>query len=86
MSWRTSSYSSSIGECIAVWEKSSYSHAEGNRLEWRKSSYSHSNLNGTCLEAGNGILVRDSKLGEDSPVLSFTPSAWDAFIRGLKAR
>ncbi len=31
------------------------------------------------------ILVRDSKLGEASPVLRFTLSEWRAFIAGAKA-
>lgn len=32
-----------------------------------------------------GTLVRDSKLGEDGPVLHFTPAEMKAFIQGVNA-
>ncbi len=55
---------------------------------WRKSSHCASN---ECLEtAGDAriVLVRDSQLkdgGENvSPILSFTPSAWTAFITEVR--
>jgi hypothetical protein len=44
--------------------------------------------NGNCVEAGNAaavVVVRDSKLGETSPVLAFSADAWMRFtgmIRG----
>jgi hypothetical protein len=53
---------------------------------WRKSSYSGSN-GGACLEAGNRpdtVLVRDSKLGDLSPVLAFTTDAWRTFAEQVK--
>ncbi|MFD0856699.1 DUF397 domain-containing protein [Actinomadura adrarensis] len=40
---------------------------------------------GECVEvrqSSNGwISVRDSKVGERSPVLEFTPAEWTAFMR-----
>jgi Domain of unknown function (DUF397) len=51
---------------------------------WHKSSYSQA-ANG-CVEVGstrNVIGVRDSKLGPNGPVLSFTPHAWLRFIADL---
>lgn len=54
---------------------------------WRKSSYS--GTNGDCVELanlGDGIIgVRDSKLGDNSPVLSFTRSEILALLQGAKA-
>jgi predicted secreted Zn-dependent protease len=56
------------------------------RIEWRTSSYSN---NGTCVEVADlpdgGRLVRDTKLGEASPVLRYTAAEWGAFIAGVKA-
>jgi hypothetical protein len=72
--WRKSSYSAGNGACVEV-------------SQMAKASYSHQN--GGCVEAGpcacgGNILVRDTKLGEDSPVLAFTGAEWDAFIAGAK--
>ncbi len=56
------------------------------RIDWRTSSYSN---NGTCVEVASlpdgGRLVRDTKLGEASPVLRYTSAEWRAFIAGVKA-
>ena len=52
---------------------------------WRKSA--RSGDNGACVEvrrAGVHIQVRDSK-DRSGPVLAFDPSAWTAFLDGLKA-
>lgn len=41
-----------------------------------------------CVEiarVGGTTLVRDSKLGEDSPVLSFGPGEWRRFTDAVKA-
>ena len=49
-------------------------------LDWHKSSRSNS---GNCAEVrshGSQVQVRDSKLGEASPQLAFTPAAWAAFL------
>jgi hypothetical protein len=51
---------------------------------WRRSSLC---LNSGCVEVGSiegHVVVRDSKL-ESSPVLSYTPEEWQAFIAGVKA-
>lgn len=53
---------------------------------WRKSSYS--GQNGDCVELadlGEVVLMRDSKLGERSPVLTFTRPELAAFLAGAKA-
>ena len=61
--------------------------------KWRRSSLC---VNSGCVEVAlsavlrdgddlDGILVRDSKLGDASPILSFTPEEWAAFIAGVKA-
>ncbi|MFF2549559.1 DUF397 domain-containing protein [Nocardia sp. NPDC058058] len=56
--------------------------------EWFKSSRSSSS-GGDCVEAahlsGGMVGVRDSKLGEASPVFVFEPQMWDAFT-GAVAR
>lgn len=53
---------------------------------WRKSSFSSADSN--CVEladTGDVIGVRDSKLGDDSPVLEFTRAELRTFIQGVKA-
>lgn len=56
-----------------------------NGVRWRKSSHSYANHN--CGEVGSAegsVLVRDSRLGDHSPVLTFGRTAWTAFTAGLK--
>ena len=53
---------------------------------WTKSSFSGNN-NG-CVEVaclGDKVFVRDSKLGEGSPVLAFSPHEWSCFVAGVRA-
>ncbi|MEU4313540.1 DUF397 domain-containing protein [Nocardia sp. NPDC024068] len=53
--------------------------------DWFKSSYSQAG--GDCVEVAHlsdGVGVRDSK-DAAGPVLIFTPSEWDAFIRNASA-
>jgi hypothetical protein len=53
---------------------------------WRKSSYS--GTNGSCVElaqTADGIAMRDSKLGDNSPVLHFTRAELRAFLDGANA-
>jgi hypothetical protein len=40
--------------------------------------------NGDCIEVADGILIRDSKLGGASPVLTVSPDAWAALIRQVR--
>jgi len=61
--------------------------ANGSCVEvaWTRSSYCSS---GGCVEVGGDdgrILLRNSKLGEDSPVIEFTPAAWTAFVTAAAA-
>lgn len=49
--------------------------------QWRKSSYS--NGSGACVEIADatpGVAVRDSKLGDRSPILTASGPAWRAFL------
>jgi len=64
------------------WRKSRHSNPSGNCLEarWRKSSFCASNECAEARLAGGVVQVRDSKLGDAGPVLSFTPAAWAAFL------
>lgn len=55
---------------------------------WHKSTFSNGNGGNCTLHAKlpNGYrAIRDSKQGDDGPVLIFTPGEWDAFIKGVKA-
>jgi hypothetical protein len=54
-------------------------------LTWHKSSYSRRESN--CVETTTRpgtVYVRDSKLGDTSPILTATPAAWTAFITALQ--
>lgn len=54
---------------------------------WEKSFASEPN-GGSCVEVELGseeISVRDTKLGEESPVLRFTPDEWEAHLLAVKA-
>ncbi|MET7847283.1 DUF397 domain-containing protein [Streptomyces avermitilis] len=54
---------------------------------WRKSSYSNGS-GGECVEVAAdfpGIVpVRDSKSGQNGPVLLLTTTAWSAFVADVK--
>ncbi|MBB5157484.1 DUF397 domain-containing protein [Saccharopolyspora phatthalungensis] len=53
---------------------------------WFKSSYSAGNAQ--CVEAAfvpGHRLVRDSKLGESSPLLEFSVRSWQALILEIKS-
>ncbi|ACY99798.1 MULTISPECIES: DUF397 domain-containing protein [Thermomonospora] len=54
---------------------------------WRRGSACHAN--NTCVEVArltaDCLGTRDSKQGEHSPVLRFTPQQWRAFAEQVKA-
>lgn len=52
---------------------------------WRKSSYSVDNNCVEIADAGPQVVVRDSKLGDASPVLHFTRAEFAAWLDGCKA-
>ncbi|BCL16134.1 DUF397 domain-containing protein [Micromonospora sagamiensis] len=60
--------------------------ADWTKARWRKSRYSGSN-GGNCVEVADNlpglVAVRDSK-DPAGPVLTFTPTAWRAFIRAAQ--
>ncbi|MEU3959332.1 DUF397 domain-containing protein [Streptomyces buecherae] len=57
-----------------VWVKSTYSAGEGQCVEWAPHT-----------AAATGVVpVRDSK-DPQGPTLTFEPSAWSAFVAGVKA-
>ena len=69
------------GQCVEV------RRVDGMILDeqWRKAT--KSNNNGACAAVraiGGMVQIRDTKLGEDSPVLSFTAKEWEAFVDGAK--
>lgn len=74
------------------WQKAVASHASGACVEvaeWMKSSLCSPSA---CVEVAayvhksgeDRVGVRDSKLGEDSPVLLYTKEEWAAFLDGAK--
>lgn len=72
----------------ARWIRSSFSNAQTDCVElaWIKSSYSQTQDN--CVELaqlGDRIGIRDSKKGDASPVLRFTPAGLVAFITEARA-
>jgi hypothetical protein len=58
-----------------------------SRVTWRKSSRSSPDYQCTmCAFLPDGsVAVKDSKLGDNSPILTFTRAEWLAFIEGAKA-
>lgn len=58
---------------------------EATQYEWRKSSFSNGGTNGECVEIGfapekAGAGIRDSKLGDRSPILHLSHTAWTQFL------
>jgi Domain of unknown function (DUF397) len=81
--WAKSNYSHANNNCVEVWRTSSYSEA-GNCIEaagFRTSSHCQP---GECVEVAAGVLVRDSKLAEASPVIRFSPGSWARFTEEIK--
>ncbi|ROP37276.1 DUF397 domain-containing protein [Saccharothrix texasensis] len=59
-------------------------------LTWRKSSFSNGTGNGgACVElaplSDGGVAMRNSTLGEASPVVHYTQAELRAFVLGVKA-
>lgn len=52
---------------------------------WRKASYSTNGA--SCVEVRllGTVDVRDTKLGEASPILSFAPTAWATFVATVRS-
>ncbi|THV42817.1 DUF397 domain-containing protein [Glycomyces buryatensis] len=71
------------------WKKSSRSGNQGGdclEARWKKSSRS-SNQGGDCVEArthAGVVQVRDTKLGEASPILDLSPADWRAILADQK--
>jgi hypothetical protein len=80
--WRKSSRSGSNtnGQCVEARQVSGLSRI------WRKSSRSLGNDNSACVEArhlNRVIQIRDSKLGEGSPILSASTADWRGFLSAV---
>ncbi|CAM3543609.1 hypothetical protein STSO111631_22800 [Stackebrandtia soli] len=74
---------------VSRWRKSSHSSSQGGAcVEWRKSSRS-SSQGGACVEARtptSGLFqVRDSKLGNDSPILGIDRGEFAGIVTAMKA-
>lgn len=70
------------------WRKPGACTGTANCVEvaWQRSADCGDSVN--CVEvAGDGgnVLVRDGKLGDGSPVLSFNPGEWAAFCAGVRS-
>lgn len=73
-----------------MWRKSSFCNGASACVEIHFRKAEASNTNGECLEAGlcecaNWVWVRDSKLGEASPILKVQVPAWEALCAALAA-
>lgn len=91
--WVKSSYSFSNGNCLE-WRTSSRSNSGAcieaglQDVRWRTSSVCDG---GACVEVAPSVQVRapsvqvrDSKLGDASPIVRFSPAVWQSFTEGLK--
>lgn len=62
--------------------------ADAADLRWRKSSYSNGGDTGECVEVADlpgGMAVRDSKLLDRSPILTFSHEGWGAIVEAVKS-
>lgn len=72
-----------------VWRKSERSNPSGNCVEvyWKKSTRSNGTGGSNCVQVRSDderVLVRDTKLGESSPVISMSRKDWSDFITEIK--
>lgn len=69
---------------MTVWRRSTRCDS-GACLEWAWTRSGRCQ-GGNCVEAAHRgqVLVRDSKLGDQSPILRFEPAAWQAFVADLR--
>ncbi|WP_312872160.1 DUF397 domain-containing protein [Streptosporangium becharense] len=67
---------------VGIWRKSSLSGNGPDCVEVMLADTASTTTEPTT-DADHLFLVRDSK-DPDGPVLSFTPTEWDAFITGIK--
>ena len=77
-----SSACTSLGNCAEVAYVTSSACSDAACVEVGFTSASAC-ANGSCVEvgaAGDRVLLRDSKLGDASPILEFTPEAWAEFL------
>jgi hypothetical protein len=54
-----------------------------SKLVWQRSSFCNADGCVEVAKSDSAVLVRDSKLGDDSPVLVFTEDEWRAFRAGM---
>ncbi|RRS02124.1 DUF397 domain-containing protein [Glycomyces terrestris] len=93
--WRKSTRSNGSGtsSCVELrrsWRKSSHSGGDGNsdcvelRRNWRKSARSNGSGTSECVElcacTDDGFHIRDSKLGDDSPVFGLASADLTALL------
>ena len=69
------------------WRKSRRSYSNGACVEAASWRVSRSCDGGACAMVGHGpgvVAIRDSQLGDASPVLEVSPAAWRAFTARLR--
>jgi hypothetical protein len=87
--WIKSSYCGEAGACVEVWRKASRCDTGACvEVAYRKSSRSGNGAS-NCVEVADSdgcdlVHVRDSKLGDLSPVLNFSRPGWLAFLDDVK--
>lgn len=81
--WQKSSRSSGGANSQCVEARQVHLAAQGG---WRKSSRSNTSPTGNCVEVRSGtevVQVRDSKLGDASPILDASPADWRSFLAAV---
>ncbi len=81
--WKKSNHSNSTPDGNCVEARQVHLAAQGG---WRKSSRSNTSPTGNCVEVKSGtevVQVRDSKLGDASPILDASPADWRSFLAAV---